>query len=78
MPRCQKVQHIRIELLWILQHRKVADARLDKQSRVGNQRRHLFRLLPLDRLVVVSIGDNSGYPDTANVEDNFGRGPGEP
>ncbi len=56
MPQCQKVQHIRIELLRILQPRKVADARLDKQSRVGNQRRHLFRLLPLDRLVVVSVG----------------------
>src|SRR5216684_4057235 len=74
MPRCEKVQHICIELLWILQHRKGADARLDKQARVGNQR-HLFRLLPLDRLVVVSIGDNSRNPDTANVEDNFGSGP---
>ncbi len=56
MPRCQKVQHVRIELLRILQYRKMAYFRLDKQARVGNQRRHLFRLLPLDRPVVVSIG----------------------
>src|SRR5262249_1841237 len=53
----QEVQHVVVELLWILQEREVADSRLKQHCGIRNLVGHEQRVLPLDRLVVIGVDD---------------------
>jgi len=66
-PALEEVQNVFIELSRVLQHREVADAGLNQQSRIGYDGRHLLDLTAINRLVVVAIGDDDRYADTAQL-----------
>src|ERR1700712_3338058 len=59
----QKMQHVGVELLWILQEGEVADRRLQQQSGVWDVGGHELGVFPFDRLIVVAIDDPGRHGD---------------
>src|SRR6266850_2405032 len=53
----QKLQQRLVELLWILQHGKMAGVRLNNELRPRDLPRNLFGVIELDDLVMLAVGD---------------------
>ena len=53
----EKVKHILVELLAVLNKREVTDLRLKQKTGLRNICRHELGIFPLDCLIMVSIDD---------------------
>src|SRR5215831_896414 len=63
----KEVQHIRVELLGVLQKRKVTHLWLNEQSTVGDVVRREERILALNRLIVIRVYDPDRYLDAGKI-----------
>ena len=67
LPIAEEIQQRGIEQDWILQEGKMADIGQDPQAGARNCCGDIFRVLALDAFIMVSIHDQDGRPDGAEL-----------